>query len=218
MTIAAKRGRTALLHCRQQPITSPIEHWVSPPVQLRSEDARNHPQSVGRIVVGVDGSDAAINAAKWAVAEATSRDIPLRLIHAVLQRRQTNPPVMRVWISSTAKRRCAPPPPRSMPWASKSRLKPILCMDRLKSVLIDESRRAAMICIGPVGIGQVARTVIGSTADSVARNAHCPVAVIRRNRGSHLPDRSLSSSTMHPATTLCLNAASGKRDFARRRF
>ena len=48
--------------------------------------------------------------------------------------------------------------------------------------MIDESRHAAMICIGSVGIGQVARTVIGSTADSVAQNAHCPVAVIRRNR------------------------------------
>ncbi|MGA8254579.1 MAG: universal stress protein [Mycobacterium sp.] len=36
----------------------------------------NHPQSPQRVVVGIDGSDAAINAAKWAVAEATSRDIP----------------------------------------------------------------------------------------------------------------------------------------------
>ena len=90
----------------------------------------NHPQSPARIVVGIDGSDAAINAAKWAVTEATSRDIPLRLIHAVPQHRQTNPRVMRVWISSTVKRRYAPPPPRSMPWASKSKLKPILCMDR----------------------------------------------------------------------------------------
>ena len=43
----------------------------------------NHPQSSERIVVGIDGSDAAINAAKWAVTEAVSRNIPLRLIHAV---------------------------------------------------------------------------------------------------------------------------------------
>ena len=33
------------------------------------------------IVVGVDGSDAAINAAKWAIDEAISRDVPLQIVH-----------------------------------------------------------------------------------------------------------------------------------------
>jgi nucleotide-binding universal stress UspA family protein len=32
------------------------------------------------VVVGVDGSKAATNAARWAVDEAVSRDIPLRLV------------------------------------------------------------------------------------------------------------------------------------------
>ena len=35
------------------------------------------------IVVGIDGSSASLNAARWAVAEAVARDVPLRLIHAV---------------------------------------------------------------------------------------------------------------------------------------
>ena len=34
------------------------------------------------VVVGVDGSNAAINAAKWAIDEAISRDVPLRIVHA----------------------------------------------------------------------------------------------------------------------------------------
>ena len=33
------------------------------------------------IVVGVDGSDAAIKAALWAIDEATSRDVPLRIVY-----------------------------------------------------------------------------------------------------------------------------------------
>lgn len=33
--------------------------------------------------VGVDGSDAAINATKWAVDEAISRDVPLRIVHVM---------------------------------------------------------------------------------------------------------------------------------------
>ena len=35
------------------------------------------------IVVGIDGSKAAIGAALWAVDEAVSRDIPLRLLYAI---------------------------------------------------------------------------------------------------------------------------------------
>ena len=37
--------------------------------------------ATGPVVVGVDGSKAAINAALWAIDEAVSRDVPLRLIH-----------------------------------------------------------------------------------------------------------------------------------------
>jgi nucleotide-binding universal stress UspA family protein len=46
-------------------------------------------------------------------------------------------------------------------------------------VLTDESRRAAMMCVGSVGIGRVARTLLGPTAAALAKNAYCPVAVIR---------------------------------------
>jgi nucleotide-binding universal stress UspA family protein len=35
------------------------------------------------VVVGIDGSQAAVNAAKWAVEEAISRQIPLRLVRVV---------------------------------------------------------------------------------------------------------------------------------------
>ena len=34
-------------------------------------------------VVGIDGSQAAIEAAEWAVDEAISREVPLRLIHVI---------------------------------------------------------------------------------------------------------------------------------------
>jgi nucleotide-binding universal stress UspA family protein len=44
-----------------------------------------------------------------------------------------------------------------------------------------------MICIGSVGIGPIARKVLGSTAESVAKNAHCPVAVIRSIHQSNEP-------------------------------
>jgi nucleotide-binding universal stress UspA family protein len=39
--------------------------------------------SAPTVVVGVDGSKAAIDAARWAVHEAVRRDIPLRLVYVI---------------------------------------------------------------------------------------------------------------------------------------
>jgi hypothetical protein len=56
------------------------------------------------------------------------------------------------------------------------------------SVLIEESRHAAMVCVGSVGIGRVARAFLGSTAAEVAEGAFCPVAVIR-GHAPHQPNK-----------------------------
>jgi nucleotide-binding universal stress UspA family protein len=47
------------------------------------------------------------------------------------------------------------------------------------TTLIYESRNAAMICVGSVGIGAKAKELWGSTAASVAENAYCAVAIVR---------------------------------------
>src|ERR1700758_3659857 len=46
-------------------------------------DTQNDGQSLRSIVVGIDGSPAAMNAALWAIDEAVSREIPLRLVHVI---------------------------------------------------------------------------------------------------------------------------------------
>ena len=53
--------------------------------------------------------------------------------------------------------------------------------------MIKESDHAAMICIGSVGITPLAQKILGSTDESVAENAHCPVAVIRSVGNSDKP-------------------------------
>jgi nucleotide-binding universal stress UspA family protein len=139
----------------------------------------NHPQPSQRIVVGIDGSDAAINAAKWAVAEATSRDIPLRLIHAIPERQHgqnLGDETMDIEYGETALRRASA---ALHAMGEPVKIECDLVQGTPDGALIKESDHAAMICIGSVGIGAIARKVLGSTAESVAKNAHCPVAVIR---------------------------------------
>lgn len=133
----------------------------------------NNPQQ--RIVVGIDGSDAAINAAKWAAAEAVSRNVPLRLIHAI-PRRNADDDSLDVEYAQSAL--------RAADAALQATGQPVkvecdIVRGSSEDALIDESRDAAMVCVGSVGTGWVARKVLGSTADTLAHKAHCPVAVIR---------------------------------------
>lgn len=149
----------------------------------------NQPQSLLKVVVGIDGSDAAINAAKWAVPEAISRDVSLRLIHAIPNRPPVGPcedDSLDIEYGETALRTASA---ALDAMGEPVKVETDLVHGSPASALINESHNAAMICIGSVGIGQVARRVIGSTADAVAQNAHCPVAVIRHNRDGDDPDR-----------------------------
>jgi nucleotide-binding universal stress UspA family protein len=147
----------------------------------------NHPQSPAWIVVGIDGSDAAINAAKWAVAEATSRDIPLRLIYAIPERRpaeNAGDESLDFEYGETALRvACSALHAMGEP----VKIEAELVQGPPDTALIKESERAAMICIGSVGLTPLVLKILGSTAESVAKNAHCPVAVIRRVHQSDEP-------------------------------
>ncbi|WP_204079515.1 universal stress protein [Mycobacterium riyadhense] len=139
----------------------------------------NSPQSPQWIVVGIDGSDAAINAAKWAVPEAISRDIALRLIHAIPERR-TNAPATDIGLDieygETALRSAS-----AAVYATEQpvKIETDIVDGSPSNALVNESRNAAMVCVGSVGIGRWARKVLGSTAAAVAQRAHCPVAVVR---------------------------------------
>jgi nucleotide-binding universal stress UspA family protein len=140
----------------------------------------NQPQSAAKsIVVGIDGSDAAINAAKWAVPEATSRDVPLRLLYVTRSECSASPtagldPDMEY--AETALRTAS----AAVHAMGKSlKVETAVVHGSTENALTDESRGAAMICVGSVGIGRLARMVLGSTAAALAHKAHCPVAIVR---------------------------------------
>ena len=128
------------------------------------------------VVVGVDGSQAAANAARWAIDEALSHDVPLRVVHVTGVEQQPADDVrLEIEYAETSLRAATA--------AVKATGQPVkietdILWGAVSTVLIDESRNAAMVCVGSVGIGAVARELLGSTAASLAENAHCPVAII----------------------------------------
>lgn len=138
------------------------------------------------VVVGIDGSQAAIRAAEWAVDEAVCREIPLRLVHTIATQVEPAPfsavgnVNMEVEYAETALRMAC--------MAVTATGKPVKVETEVlrgdpAAVLIAQSVDAAMICMGSTGIGRLARAVLGSTAGDVAEGAHCPVAIIRSHEG-----------------------------------
>lgn len=140
-------------------------------------------EEIGPVVVGIDGSDAAIETAQWAAAEALARDVPLRLISVA-----NVPRTLMDWELTGPEAENARAALRAASAAvaatdDRVKIETELLWGPPSNALIAESRQAAMVCVGTVGIGWIARAVLGSTAAAVAEHAHCPVAVIHPNAG-----------------------------------
>jgi nucleotide-binding universal stress UspA family protein len=53
----------------------------------------------------------------------------------------------------------------------------------LEIVALAEELQADLIVMGSRGLGGVRRALMGSVSDSVVRHAHCPVLVVRPEKG-----------------------------------
>lgn len=142
----------------------------------------NDTQSLNSIVVGIDGSQAAINAVLWAIDEPVSREIPLRLVHVIHPDpvgtnlvAVTDGP-LEVEYGEAVLRIAA----EAVTATGKPvKIETALLRGDAGEALIAESRDAEMVCVGSVGIGRFSRAVLGSTAADLAEGAHCAVAIIR---------------------------------------
>ena len=140
------------------------------------EDRNSSPPTV---VVGIDGSRSAVDAALWAVDEAVGRDIPLRLVYAVDANTAGTDP--HDGARDLARAEVAV---RHALTAVESTDKPVkieveILQDLPTKALLQASRRAALLCVGSIGLKHSAHGRIGSTAAALASSARCPVAVVR---------------------------------------
>lgn len=138
------------------------------------------------VVVGIDGSRSAIDAALWAVDEAVSRDIPLRLVYAI-------DPADSAGADADVLARSLAAAEVAVKYAFtavESTEKPVkieveILQQRPTRALLEASRSAALLCVGSKGLKHSAQGRIGSTAAAVASSAHCSVAVVRGHGPLH---------------------------------
>ena len=104
------------------------------------------------VVVGIDGSRSAVDAALWAVDEAVGRDIPLRLVYAVDPNTAGTDP--HDGARELARAEVAV---RYALTAVESTDKPVkieveILQDLPTKALLQASRRAALLCVGSMGL------------------------------------------------------------------
>ncbi|WP_370331895.1 universal stress protein [Mycolicibacterium hippocampi] len=142
----------------------------------------NHPAAP--VVAGIDGSETAVQAVLWAVDEAVSRDVPLRLVYVT----KATHPSAEDYESDVQHGKASLRTAQAAVEAGGCPVKveTAIVTGPPGAALIAESDDAGLVCVGSVGIGRYVRSILGSTATDLAEKAHCPVAVIR----THTDDKS----------------------------
>ena len=120
------------------------------------------------VVVGIDGSRNAVDAALWAIDEANSRDVPLRLVAAAAtgERGEADMAVRAAAAAVGASGRSV-------------RIETHVADGAPVPTLLAATGNAMMICVGAVGVKHFDHDRVGSTAQALVTSARCPVAVVR---------------------------------------
>ena len=137
------------------------------------------------VVVGVDGSEDALRAVRWAAPEAQRRGVPLRLVNAFgwADNRAVGHRLSEQGFGEVLGRVAneSPWPLRRSPWRRRresrwsGRSPPVTRFDVLRA----ESRRARLLVLGDRGMGRLDAVAAGSVAVAVTTHADCPVVVVR---------------------------------------
>ncbi|HET9892757.1 MAG TPA: universal stress protein [Mycobacterium sp.] len=135
--------------------------------------------SAPAILVGVDGSRAAMHAVVWAIDEAVSRDIPLRLVYVIDPHD--------AWGArdggsrlATARAALADAHRAVDAVGTPVKVETEILWGSTVFKLLEASRSAVMVCIGRIGLHHT-RHGGPAVAACLIRSALCPVAVIQQS-------------------------------------
>lgn len=130
------------------------------------------------VVVGIDGSQAAIRAARWAVHEVAGTDIPLCLFYVT--EADTGASRSEVRAALVASEQVVHDACRAVDEMGETlKLEAQISDGKPVPALIAASRAATLLCVGDKGVAQHPDAWLGSTARELAQSSHCSVAIVR---------------------------------------
>ncbi|MFJ8113341.1 universal stress protein [Streptomyces sp. NPDC096132] len=118
------------------------------------------------LVVGIDGSEASLQAVDWAADEAVRHGVPLHLLHAAAGEHEASD------VISAASERAGER-------ASTVALSSEVLHEDAASALVDRGRNAFALVLGARGLGDLTGLLLGAVSLAVAARADCPVVVVR---------------------------------------
>ncbi|MFD6446407.1 universal stress protein [Promicromonospora sp. NPDC060204] len=136
------------------------------------------------VLVGVDGSDSATEAVRWAAREAARRGAPLVLVsvwtpvppgvpHAAMLGSYEDALIAQgtQWLDDAAAAAAQEAP--DVPVTTR------LAIGSVAGQLVGRSATAGLVVLGSRGLGGFTGLLVGSIAVAVATHGHCPVVVVR---------------------------------------
>lgn len=137
------------------------------------------PETTGPVVVGVDGSTAALDAVRWAAEEAVQRGVPLRIVYVAPEHEPDPvfgaPDLDRDYGDDALLQASA----AAVETHSYPIVFPAFRQGDTTSTLRHEGDAACLLVVGSVGVGILGSVLLGSTAAALSATAPCPVAVIK---------------------------------------
>jgi nucleotide-binding universal stress UspA family protein len=144
-------------------------------------------------VVGVDGTEGALDAVAWAAREADLRHLPLRIVHAFAW------PLLHVptasWrsdhestLQSRSDRLLAEAVDTALSVSPGADVSTAVETDFPLPLLVTESTGSTYVVVGTGGPPALAEAFVGSMTGELANRAKCPVVVVRRTPAPEIVD------------------------------
>lgn len=137
------------------------------------------------IVVGVDGSDSARHAVRWAAAEAVRRSAGLRLVQTFVVPTSGYPGFLvrldelRAGIRAQGEQWLSEAAAVAETEAPGLAVEQVLVEGNVVPVLVRQSKETDLVVLGSRGLGAFTGMLVGSTAVALAAHGHSPVAIVR---------------------------------------
>jgi nucleotide-binding universal stress UspA family protein len=191
LLVVGARGTGRTSELRLGSVSDHVARHAECPVLLAPTEEPRHD---GPVVVGVDGSPAADEALRWALAEAARRAVPVQVVHVYLPYTAHRP------FGADFMEAAAPGSLHRLQQAGHTLVAEVL--DRVPpgdvpvtthvvggnpaEALVDAARDASLLVVGPRGVGGVMGHLLGSTSRRVLHRLAVPTVVVRartRRRG-----------------------------------
>ncbi|HET6214606.1 MAG TPA: universal stress protein [Micromonosporaceae bacterium] len=159
------------------------------PVVVVPPDYRPEPTMYRHVVVGVDGSEVANLAARFAIEEAALRQVPVTAVRAYPPARSA----VQADVEGIARQRLGRATARWRSAFPEVRVSHRVVSEEPVSALVTASEGAQLLVVGSRGLGELRGLLLGSVSLRLLHQARCPIAVVHPHHhdAGHLRHRKL---------------------------